>query len=153
MARQKLFLLIAFLLIVFLPQYSQAGMGYRVKTNKITRSKDITGRIYYLANGKGISNLVVKLTPSHRLMERIEPNDREKLKERTSVTDQDGNFMFTNLPEWRYLLEVYNGPALLYHNLVDMDKETNKNVILKGKGKVIEPNIKLIIIPSEFKYE
>jgi len=87
-----------------------------------------------------------------KLMRMLQPHEIEMLKKATSITDQNGQFNFTGLPKWHYLLEVYNGPNLLYRDLIDMNKETKKNIILKDKEKVYEPNIKVKIIPSEYRW-
>jgi hypothetical protein len=146
MAKQRCFLFIILICLVILPRYSQA-MDVEV------RKDHISGRIYYLSDNSGISNLVVKLTPSRELMDRISRTEIEKLIDRTSITDQNGQFNFTGLPKWHYLLEVYNGPNLLYRDIMDMNKEKHKNVILLDTKKVYESNIKVKIIPDEYRWE
>lgn len=84
---------------------------------------NISGRIYDSSDNQGISNLVVKLTPPR--------NTKEPQK--VTVTDQDGQFKFEGLKKTRYLLEVNQGPTLLYRDVIDMNHETHRNIILRGK--------------------
>jgi hypothetical protein len=84
---------------------------------------NISGRVYDASNNQGISNLVVKLTPPREL----------KQPQKITVTDHDGQFKFSGLPKTRYLLEVNQGPTLLYRDVIDANQETNKNIILHSK--------------------
>jgi hypothetical protein len=86
--------------------------------------EDFSGRIYEAFDNKGISNLVIKITPPRTL----------KAPQKITTTDQEGQFNFSGLEVGRYLLEVYQGPTLLYRDVVDLNKETNKNIMLRAKN-------------------
>jgi hypothetical protein len=137
MKKVVVFLAMVLIIIVMLPRYSQAGMKMEA------RGDYISGQIFYFANNKGISDMVVKLTP---------PRDFKE-PQKTAITDQYGRFKFAGLKKGRYLLEVHQGPTLLYRDMVDMDKGSHKTIILRGEEKRYEPNIPLKVIPPEFKYE
>ena len=85
---------------------------------------DFSGRVYEASDNKGISNLVIKLTPPRNL----------KVPQKITTTDQDGRFNLPGLEMGRYLLEIYQGPTLLYRDVVDLNKETNKNIMLRAKN-------------------
>jgi hypothetical protein len=138
MKKLTVFLFIIILIFGMLPGFCQAGMKMEV-------GKDfISGQVFYLANHKGIGDLVVKLTPPRNFREVVQ-------KEIILVTDKNGQFKFTGLPKGKYLLELYEGPTLLYRDMVDMYKENNKTIILKGEGRRFEQNIPLKVIPPEFR--
>jgi hypothetical protein len=82
-----------------------------------------SGQVSDASDKKGISNLVVKLTP---------PRDSQEAQKITT-TDHDGDFVFTGLKQMRYLFEVYQGPTLLYRDVVDTKQETNRTLMLKSK--------------------
>jgi len=90
----------------------------------ITVERDnISGRIFDASNNQGISNLVVKLTPPRDLKE----------PQKITVTDHDGQFTFSGLKKARYLLEVNQGPTLLYRDVIDVNQESIKNIMLHSK--------------------
>jgi len=84
---------------------------------------NISGRVYDASNNQGISNMVVKLTPPRNLKE----------PQKITVTDNDGQFKFSGLKKTRYLLEVTQGPTLLYRDVIDVNQQTTKNIILHSK--------------------
>ncbi len=124
------------LIMVIMVQHSD-GMRFAVEDDRIS------GEIIYSATNQGISDLVVKLTPPRHL------NKSPKI----FITGRSGEFWFTGLKKGKYLLEVYQGPTLLYRNVIDMNKETEKTIMLHGQERRFEPNIPLKKIPREFKYE
>jgi len=138
MKKITLLLSIILLVIFMLPGYSQAGLGM------IVGEDFIAGRVFYLATNKGIGDLVVKLIPPREF--RCVVN-----MDKMAVTDKKGKFKFTGLPKGIYLLELYEGPTLLYRDKVDMYKTKNKKIILKGQGRKFEPDIRLAVVPPEFR--
>jgi len=71
--------------------------------------RDLGGRIFEVPSNRGIENLEVKLTPPRG----------SNLAVRLASTDQNGGFRFAQVSPSRYLLEVSQGPNLLYRNEVD----------------------------------
>jgi len=138
---KKITLLLFVVLSVFLilPVYCHAGLVV------IAGEDFISGHVFYLATHKGIGDLVVKLTPTreYRMI---------GTEEKILITDKNGKFKFTRLPKGIYLLELYEGPSLLYRDMVDMmNKAKNKTIILKGEGRKFEPDIRLEVVPPEFR--
>lgn len=69
----------------------------------------ISGRVYESSSNRGIQGLSVRLV-APRLM---------KLPVRITLSDANGEFAFTGLEEGKYLLEIYQGTALLYRKEID----------------------------------
>lgn len=86
-------------------------------------AKKISGRILESAQRRGISNLTVKITP---------PKDSGK-PQKITVTDKDGKFLFEDIEEGTYLLEVSQGLTLLYRDVIDTKKGIHKVIPLKRK--------------------
>ncbi len=80
-----------------------------------------SGRVYDSTSNSGIGNLVVRLTP---------PRD-SKLPQNVTTTNQDGQFSITGLKKGRYLIEVKQGPTLLFRDVIDTTRETNKDIMLR----------------------
>jgi hypothetical protein len=84
-----------------------------------------SGQVSDASDNKGISNLVIKLTP---------PRDsKESQPQKITTTNYEGKFMFTGLKQARYLFEIYQGPMLLYRDVVDVNQETNRTIKLKTR--------------------
>jgi len=71
--------------------------------------RDVNGRVFEVTSRRGIENLEVKLTP---------PRSSD-LAIRLASTNQNGEFHFTQVKPSKYLLEVSQGPNLLYRNEID----------------------------------
>ena len=113
MKRVNFYLFILLITIIILPGHSRA-----------IELVDFSGRISNASDNKGIGNLVVKLTPPRNLKE----------PQKITTTNDDGQYNFVGLKKSRYLLEVYQGPTLLYRNVVDLNQEEHKTIVLHSKG-------------------
>ena len=82
-------------------------LGCALLTAQATR--DLNGKIFETTTKKGIENLEVKLTP---------PRNSD-LAIRLASTDSRGEFHFSQVRPSKYLLEVSQGPNLLYRNEID----------------------------------
>ncbi|MCC7242688.1 MAG: carboxypeptidase regulatory-like domain-containing protein [Acidobacteria bacterium] len=87
------------------------------------KSADFPGRVFDAATKDGIQNLQVKLTPPRQVKAPI----------RIASSERDGSFVFTRLAPGRYLVEVSQGPTLLYRAEVDTTKVTRLDVPLRRR--------------------
>ncbi len=84
---------------------------------------DVDGRVFDQANGRGLENLEVKLTPP----------TRENLPVRLASTDPNGQFRFSGLRATRYLVEVSQGANLLYRAEVDAATQRHLDIPLQKR--------------------
>jgi Carboxypeptidase regulatory-like domain len=84
---------------------------------------DLSGRILEATSMRGIENLEVKLMPP-----RSSP-----LGVRLTSTGPDGGFHFAGVRPGRYLLEVSQGPNLLYRSEIDAGTQNNIEVALQKR--------------------
>ncbi len=75
-------------------------------------SKSFSGRVFDARTSQGIANLEVKLTPPRASNSAI----------LIGSTDQTGAFHFPQVQPGPYLLEVFQGPNLLYRAETDISK-------------------------------
>jgi hypothetical protein len=87
------------------------------------QAADLEGRVFDQANGRGLENLEVKMTP---------PNNAN-LPVRLANTDQNGAFRFPQVRLSRYLLEVSQGPNLLYRVQIDAGAQTHVEIPLQKR--------------------
>jgi hypothetical protein len=83
----------------------------------------LEGRVYEAAGQKGIPALTLKLIP---------PRDLRGV-EKITTTDDRGSFHFSALDRGRYLLEIYQGVMLLYREVINVDRDTRKDIELRRK--------------------
>jgi hypothetical protein len=84
---------------------------------------NLDGRVFETATKRGIENLEVKLTP---------PTNSD-LAVRLASTDQNGQFRFAQLRQGRYLLEVSQGPSLLYRAEINTEKQNHIDIPLQRR--------------------
>jgi hypothetical protein len=75
-------------------------------------SKQFSGHVYDTQSKSGIANLEVKMTP----------RSASNAPVLIGTTDAGGTFLFKNAQVGTYLLDVLQGPYLLYRNEVDLSK-------------------------------
>ena len=85
-------IIIALFLTVDMVPYAQ-GVGVR-----------LDGRVYEVTSNRGVAALTMKL---------ISPRTLSK-PEIITITDERGEFGFTNVDRGRYLIEAYQGITILY---------------------------------------
>jgi hypothetical protein len=85
------------------------------------RAQTLEGRVHNESDNAGIAALTVKLKPPKG------SNQAERLES----TNADGKFSFTDLPRGRYLLEVSQGPRILYRKEVEVPADTKVEVPLR----------------------
>lgn len=78
-------------------------------------SKEFSGRVFDSQSKRGIENLEVKLKPP----------TNTNAPTMIGATDQNGFFRFLQVRVGRYLLEVSQGPYVLYRGEVDLSKSDN----------------------------
>jgi hypothetical protein len=81
------------------------------------------GRVFEVGSNRGVENLEVKVTP---------PNN-SSLPVRIANTDQNGQFRFADVRQGRYLLEVSQGPNLLYRAEIDTGKQSHIEISLQRR--------------------
>lgn len=86
-------------------------------------SVDLNGRVFENPSGRGIENLEVKLTPP----------TSSNLPVRVANTDQNGNFHFAQVAQSRYMVEVSQGPNLLYRTEIETERQNNIDVPLQKR--------------------
>lgn len=84
---------------------------------------DVDGRVYDQMNGRGLENLEVRMTPP----------TSASIPVRMANTDQSGGFRFPQVRAGRYLLEVTQGPNLLYRVQIDTATQTHLQVPLQKR--------------------
>jgi hypothetical protein len=84
------------------------------------RADKLEGRVHNESNNAGIAALTVKLKPPKG------SNEPERLES----TDAEGKFTFADLPRGRYLLEVSQGPRVLYRKEVEVPADARVEVPL-----------------------
>ena len=85
------------------------------------RAEKLEGRVHNEANYAGIAALTVKLKPPKG------SNEPERLES----TNDEGKFTFADVPRGRYLLEVSQGPRVLYRTEVEVPRDTKFEVPLR----------------------
>jgi hypothetical protein len=83
----------------------------------------VDGRVFEAGSNRGIENLEVKVTP---------PNN-SGLPVRIANTDQNGQFRFGEVRQSRYLLEISQGPNLLYRTEIDTGKQSHIEIPLQRR--------------------
>jgi hypothetical protein len=81
------------------------------------------GRVFEAASHRGIENLEVKLTPP----------TSSNLPVRLANTDQNGEFHFVQVKLGRYLLEVSQGPDLLYRAEIETGTQERIEIPLQRR--------------------
>ena len=81
------------------------------------------GHVFEAASNRGVENLEVKLTPP----------TRSDLPVRLASTDQNGQFHFVQVRQGRYLLEVSQGPNLLYRAEIDSGTQNRIEIPLQKR--------------------
>ena len=81
---------------------------------------NLTGHIIDDRTNGGISSLTVSLRP---------PANNEG-QQRLTSTDAGGGFVLNKVPAGRYLLEVFQGVTPVYREVVELDRETAKEIRL-----------------------
>ncbi len=81
------------------------------------------GRVFEAVSNRGIENLEVKLTP---------PTNSD-LPVRLAGTDQMGQFHFAQVRQGRYLIEVSQGPSLLYRAEIDTGRQNHIDIPLQRR--------------------
>jgi len=84
---------------------------------------DLDGRVFDSRNGRGLENLEVKITPP----------SNANLPVRLANTDQNGAFRFPQVRLSRYMLEVSQGPNLLYRVQIDAGPQTRLDIPLQKR--------------------
>jgi hypothetical protein len=84
---------------------------------------DLEGRVFDSANGRGLENLEVKMTPP----------SNANLPVRLANTDQNGAFRFPQVRLNRYMLEVSQGPNLLYRVQIDPAAQPRVDIPLQKR--------------------
>jgi len=84
---------------------------------------DFAGRVFDADTQRGVENLEVKLTPPRGVKASI----------RLATTDRNGSFVFRQLAAGRYLVEVSQGPNLLYRSELNTASATQLNVPLRRR--------------------
>jgi len=86
-------------------------------------AQSLSGRVFDAQSNRGIENLEVKLRP---------PNNST-----TAVlignTDQNGSFRFSQVKPGRYLIEVSQGPYLLYRTEIDTSRQGNIDIPIQRR--------------------
>jgi hypothetical protein len=86
--------------------------------------RTFVGRVYDDATKTGIPALTVRLRPPKK------SNEAERLV----ATDAAGKFALNELQGTRYLLEVLQGPEVIYRREVDVSKDTKIAIPLRKKN-------------------
>jgi hypothetical protein len=84
---------------------------------------DLEGRVYDQATGRGLENLEVRMTPP----------SNANLPVRLANTDQNGQFRFPQIRPNHYLVEVSQGPNLLYRVQIDAATQTQLEIPLQKR--------------------
>jgi hypothetical protein len=82
---------------------------------------NFTGQVTDVQTGAGIQGLSVQLTPRRGTKGSI----------RSTVTDKDGKFQFTQVQSARYLIDVRRSGLLVYRNVVDTARTSTLAVKLR----------------------
>ena len=85
--------------------------------------RDVTGRVFESISKRGIENLEVRLTPPRAANAAI----------RVTSSDQNGAFRFARVQPGDYLLEISQGPNLLYRAQIDAATQGNIDVPLQQR--------------------
>jgi hypothetical protein len=83
----------------------------------------VDGRVFEANSNRGVENLEVKVTP---------PNN-SGLPVRIANTDQNGQFRFAEMRQSRYLLEISQGPNLLYRVEIDTHNQSHIEIPLQRR--------------------
>lgn len=94
-----------------------------VATAWTQQASDMDGHVFDQANGRGLENLEVKVTPP----------SGASLPIRLASTDQNGQFRFSQLKPGRYLLEVSQGANLLYRVQVNAGAQSHVEIPLQRR--------------------
>jgi Carboxypeptidase regulatory-like domain len=87
------------------------------------QAHDLGGRVFDADTSRGVENLEVRLTPPRAVRAPI----------RVAATDKNGSFVFRQLAAGRYLVEVSQGPNLLYRGEVDTATTSQMDVPLRRR--------------------
>ena len=87
------------------------------------QTANLEGRVFDQANGRGLENLEVKMTPP----------SSSNLPVRLANTDGNGAFRFPDVRMSRYLLEVSQGPNLLYRVQIDAGTQAHLEIPLQRR--------------------
>ena len=85
--------------------------------------RDFSGRVFDARSQDGIQNLEVKLTPPRAATVPI----------RLAQTGRNGEFLFPRLAPGRYLIEVSQGPHLLYRVEIDTTRQPQLAIPLQRR--------------------
>lgn len=86
-------------------------------------SKPFSGRVFNAQSKRGVENLEVKLRPPRNSSAPI----------MIGTTDQNGTFRFAKVQIGMYLLEVSQGPYVLYRREVDLSKVDTVEIPLRRR--------------------
>ena len=86
-------------------------------------SKIVSGHVFDAQSKRGIENLEVKLKPPNNSSAPI----------MIGATDQNGVFRFKSVPIAVYLVEVSQGPYLLYRSEIDISKLDNIEIAVQRR--------------------
>jgi Carboxypeptidase regulatory-like domain len=100
-----------------------ALMGWISSPGWAQQAVDVEGRVFDQANGRGLENLEVRMTPP----------TGTSLPVRLAYTDENGVFRFPQVRSSRYLLEVSQGPNLLYRVQIDAGPQTHLEIPLQKR--------------------
>ena len=81
---------------------------------------NLTGKITDDRTNGGISSLTVSLRPPANTAG----------QQRVTSTDAGGGFVLNTVPAGRYLLEVFQGVTPVYREVVELDRDTAKEIRL-----------------------
>lgn len=95
--------------------------GNLLLTAAAQQLNDLGGRVFEAPNNRGIENLEIKLTPP----------TSSALPVRIATTDQNGQFRFAQVKQSHYLLEVSQGPSLLYRAEIDTGRQNQIEIPLQ----------------------
>jgi len=97
--------------------------GSLLRPTAAQQLNDLDGRVFEAVSNRGIENLEVKLTP---------PTNSD-VPVRFASTDQNGQFRFAQVRQGRYLVEVSQGPTLLYRAEIDTGTQNHIKIPLQKR--------------------
>jgi hypothetical protein len=87
------------------------------------QARDFSGRVLDAQSHQGIANLEVKLRPPSNSSAPVMVGN----------TDQNGAFRFSNVQIGRYLVEVSQGPYLLYRAEIDLSTTDHLDITVQRR--------------------